>query len=53
MLKKLLGLTEGVNVVGVDEAQFFDMDLPEVCQQLALRGLRVIVAGLATVMIGG
>ena len=43
---KLLGLTEGVNVVGIDEAQFFDMDLPEVCQQLALRGLRVIVAGL-------
>ena len=27
-----------VQVVAVDEAQFFDMDLPSVCQQLALRG---------------
>ena len=42
----LLDLTEGVNVVGVDEAQFFDEQLPGVCQQLALRGIRVIVAGL-------
>jgi thymidine kinase len=33
-------------VVGVDEAQFFDEDLPEACAQLALRGIRVIVAGL-------
>jgi thymidine kinase len=44
--RRLLELTEGVNVIGVDEAQFFDEDLPEVCQMLALRGLRVIVAGL-------
>lgn len=43
---RLLSLAEGVNVVGVDEAQFFDMELPEVCQALALRGVRVIVAGL-------
>lgn len=43
---KLLELSEGVNVVGIDEAQFFDMDLPENVQQLALRGVRVIVAGL-------
>ena len=43
---KILTLAEGVSVVGVDEAQFFDLDLPEVCQQLALRGTRVIVAGL-------
>lgn len=43
---KLLELTEGVSVVGVDEAQFFDEQLPEVCQQLATRGTRVIVAGL-------
>ena len=42
----LLRLTEGVSVVGIDEAQFFDDDLPDVCQQLALRGLRIIVAGL-------
>ena len=35
-----------VNVVGIDEAQFFDEQLPDVCQKLALKGLRVIVAGL-------
>lgn len=43
---QLLELSEGVNVVGIDEAQFFDEDLPENCQRLALRGVRVIVAGL-------
>jgi thymidine kinase len=37
--------TEGV-VLGIDEAQFFDMELTEVCEKLALRGVRVIVAGL-------
>ena len=35
-----------VKVVGVDEAQFFDDSLVEVCQALANRGVRVIVAGL-------
>lgn len=43
---KLLALAEGLEVVGIDEAQFFDMDLPDVCQELALKGIRVIVAGL-------
>jgi thymidine kinase len=43
---QLLEKTEGVNVVGIDEAQFFDMELPDVCQKLAMRGVRVIVAGL-------
>ena len=43
---KILDLVEGVNVVGIDEAQFFDESLPEICQQLALKGVRVIVAGL-------
>lgn len=43
---KLLNLSEGVGVVGVDEAQFFDDGLVQICQQLALRGTRVIVAGL-------
>lgn len=33
-------------VVGVDEAQFFDEGLPEVCERLAAEGHRVIVAGL-------
>ena len=35
-----------VDVVAIDEAQFFDDQLPEVCDQLAVRGIRVIVAGL-------
>ncbi len=35
-----------VDVVGVDEAQFFDLELPNVCNQLANSGIRVIVAGL-------
>lgn len=39
-------VAEDVNVVGVDEAQFFDEELPAVCEELALRGIRVIVAGL-------
>jgi len=34
------------NVVGIDEAQFFDNDLPAVCQKIAIRGCRVIIAGL-------
>ena len=33
-------------VVGIDEGQFFDADLPAVCNELANRGKRVIVAGL-------
>ncbi len=45
---KILEYTEGedINVIGIDEAQFFDMALTEVCEKLALRGIRVIVAGL-------
>ena len=43
---KLLDLSEGVGVVGIDEAQFFDDGLPDICQTLALRGIRVIIAGL-------
>jgi thymidine kinase len=42
----ILELAGGVDVVGIDEAQFFDDLLPDVCDQLALRGIRVIVAGL-------
>lgn len=42
----ILLLGSDVHVVGIDEAQFFDDLLPEVCDQLALRGTRVIVAGL-------
>jgi len=43
---KMLELIDTVNVVGVDEAQFFDEELTNVCQTLALKGIRVIVAGL-------
>jgi thymidine kinase len=43
---KMLDIRDDIAVVGIDEAQFFDEDLPEVCQQLALRGVRVIAAGL-------
>ena len=39
-------LSSDVEVVGIDEAQFFDMGLVNVCQQLADQGVRVIVAGL-------
>ena len=44
--KKILTISENVTVIGIDEAQFFDSELPAVCQTLALRGVRVIVAGL-------
>lgn len=39
-------LASGVEVVGIDEAQFFDEGLVDVCNHLANTGTRVIVAGL-------
>lgn len=42
----ILMLSSGVDVVGIDEAQFFDKGLGEVCDKLANQGSRVIVAGL-------
>jgi len=39
-------------VVGIDEAQFFDSDLPAACTELAGRGTRVVVAGLDTDYLG-
>lgn len=42
----ILLLSSGVEVVGIDEAQFFDDGLIGVCQQLADQGVRVIIAGL-------
>jgi thymidine kinase len=45
--KDLLALVEAdTEVIGIDEGQFFDQDLPAVCNELAGRGKRVIVAGL-------
>jgi len=46
---EILGLIEdNTRVVGIDEGQFFDNSLVDVCQKLANRGLRVLVAGLDT-----
>ncbi|MFW5805092.1 MAG: thymidine kinase [Bacteroidales bacterium] len=42
----ILLLSEDIDVVGIDEAQFFDDALPEVCTKLTEKGIRVIVAGL-------
>ncbi|MEN9919887.1 MAG: hypothetical protein RL662_2323 [Bacteroidota bacterium] len=42
----ILLLSSNIEVVGIDEAQFFDMGLVDVCQQLADQGIRVIIAGL-------
>ncbi|MFH0893123.1 MAG: thymidine kinase [Bacteroidota bacterium] len=43
---QILLFANDVEVVGVDEAQFFDMELINVCNILANRGIRVIIAGL-------
>lgn len=43
---QIIQLSKGVDVVGIDEAQFFDEGITDVCEQLALQGMRVIVAGL-------
>ncbi len=45
-------LTGEVDVVGIDEAQFFDQGIVDVCRQLANNGIRVIVAGLDTDFLG-
>ena len=42
----ILLLADDADVVGIDEAQFFDDEIMNVCRTLALRGKRVIVAGL-------
>lgn len=42
----ILLMSSEVDVIGIDEAQFFDNNLPEVCNKLADMGIRVIVAGL-------
>ena len=42
----ILLFTSEIDVVGIDEAQFFDSGLIDVCNQLANNGIRVIIAGL-------
>ncbi len=44
--KEIYKKVKGVKVVGIDEAQFFDESIVEVCNTLANEGIRVIVAGL-------
>ncbi len=39
-------LAENMDVIGIDEAQFFDNGIVNVCEKLALGGTRVIIAGL-------
>jgi thymidine kinase len=46
--ENILLLAHDVDVVGVDEAQFFDEQIVNVCSELANNGVRVIVAGLDT-----
>lgn len=48
----MLLLSSEVEVVGIDEAQFFDDTIVEVVQTLANRGIRVIIAGLDTDFMG-
>ncbi len=43
---EILQMAQDAQVIGIDEAQFFDNDLVDVCQSLADQGKRVIVAGL-------
>jgi len=42
----ILSAATNCEVIGIDEAQFFDENLPEVCRELANLGKRVIIAGL-------
>ena len=44
--QNILLLAEDAQVIGIDEAQFFDAELPNVAEALASKGVRVIVAGL-------
>lgn len=44
--ENILLYSNEVEVVGIDEAQFFDENLPDVCAKLAANGTRVIIAGL-------
>ena len=48
----MLEIPEDIQVVGIDEAQFFDDTIVEVVQTLADRGVRVIIAGLDTDFMG-
>jgi len=44
--EEILKLSKEYSVIGIDEAQFFDRSIVEVCNALANQGVRIIVAGL-------
>jgi thymidine kinase len=44
--REILAHAPNSEMVAIDEAQFFDKDLPEVCNLLANRGIRVVISGL-------
>lgn len=44
--REIIRLTQRIDVIGIDEVQFFGHDLPDVCNELANNGKRVIAAGL-------
>jgi len=44
--KEIFDKIEDAEVVGIDEAQFFDSEIADCCDLLAFKGIRVIVAGL-------
>lgn len=49
---QIMEIGQGVKVVGIDEAQFFDNSIIEVVRYLADHGIRVIIAGLDTDYLG-
>lgn len=49
---KMLDISDSVDVIGIDEAQFFDESIVDVVQALANKGIRVIIAGLDTDFMG-
>lgn len=44
--QSIISLAQGVDVVGIDEVQFFDEGIISVCEQLSIGGTRVVIAGL-------
>lgn len=44
--EEILNYTKNIEVVGIDEVQFFDKKITKICKKLANNGIRVIVAGL-------
>lgn len=43
---EILELSKDINIIGIDEIQFFNIDIIEICIKLANKGKRIIVSGL-------